>query len=333
MNCVALCEPTCNDEDVCMLTTMTLCKVCPPSVCMNRVSMGIPPLVESNTKSGSLTSGGMIGGIVGGLLGLGLLVCLGVYLYIRRGKKKGKLPFAFTSGSGKNQEQFHHTATPPSIPHPGAIAALSHQHNEQQQGRGLEELDALFPRPTNKSLLSSPLGLNSINTPLFNNSDTNNVILPTAPTTTVPEEFEERIALQNKRISHILNNNPRLSQHQATFSQIQTNFDNSNRNRNSTMSYTTDEDSEYDYDDRISVARQVRPSTPTAQAVQVNRAKPQIMRVNSVRTSTGGGLNRSDSVRTILTIASPLPIVEDDLADQFPQTPNNRIEDPFQDKK
>ncbi|KAG2213545.1 hypothetical protein INT47_009219 [Mucor saturninus] len=299
-----------------MLRTMTQCGICPPSVCLNRAAMGIPPLVKE-AKPASNNSG-MIGGIVGGLVGLGLVVALAVYLYIRRGKKKGQLPFAFTNRSGMSQDQQLHyqQASPPTTPHPGVVAALSHQHHNS--------LD-MSPR----SPLPPPHALNTINTPLFNNTNTNgddiSTIAPiTTTTTTVPQEFEERIALQNKRISHILNNNPRLSQHQATFAQIQTNFDSGPSQRNSTMTYTTDDDSEYDYEEKITVAS--RQQAPAA-AVQVNRAKPQIMRVNSVRKS-GIGLNRSDSVRTIIT-----PMAEDDLANQFPQIPSHRIEDPFQDKK
>lgn len=285
----------------------------------------------------------MIGGIVGGLIGLGVLVFLGVWLYLRRGKKKGQLPFAFTNRSGISHLGQYPTSPPPT-PHSTMAAGLGHQ---RQRSR---ESDMSL---RDRSIPSSPLGLNSNNTPLYINTNTNNVTSPTTVTAipAVPEEFEERIALQNKRISHILNSSsrishqnsprsshqssprlphqssPRLSQHQGTFSQIQSNFDNGGpSNRNSAMTFTTDEDSEYDYDDQIIVAKKIR-AVPAAQAVQVNRAKVQIMRVNSVR-STTGGLNRSDSVRTIIS-----PLVEDDLADQFPPTPNNRIEDPFQDKK
>lgn len=288
-----------------MLRTMTQCGVCPPSVCLSRAAMGIPPLVKESKPT---NNSGMIGGIVGGLIGLGLVVALAVYLYIRRGKKKGQLPFAFTNRSGVSQDQQLHYqhASPPPTPHPAVVAALSHQ----QQRNSIE----MSPK-------SPSLGLNTINTPLFNNVDTNQPdTLPTPPS--VPQEFEERIALQNKRISHILNNNPRLSQHQATFAQIQTNFDSGPSQRHSTMTYTTDDDSEYEYEEKVTASRQQAPT-----AIQVNRAKPQIMRVNSVRKS-GNGLNRSDSVRTIIT-----PVAEDDLADQFPQIPSHRIEDPFQDKK
>ncbi|RCI04229.1 hypothetical protein CU098_003480 [Rhizopus stolonifer] len=196
---------------------------------------------------------------------------------------------------------------------------------------------------------------------VFNNSfndfnTTNTTPSSSSPTafanSAIPEEFEESIALQNKRISQILHNNPRMSQR-------------SSYNRNSALSYATStDDSHYDGDKRDSTsttssrARDSQPTQPqvatAVQVVQVTRAKPQIMRVNSVRQSVmSNGLSRSNSVRTILTPASeseinlPSPssgttdelnkkekIVEEDEGeydnvsiDQFPSTSDNPFND------
>ncbi|KAG2229610.1 hypothetical protein INT48_007034 [Thamnidium elegans] len=316
---------------------MKSCGQCPASTCMARSVLGLPP--KQTIAEVKSDNSGMIGGIVGGLLGLGIVICAGVYLYIKKGKKKGKLPFAFTDGSvnGTNmmsQDQFHPSSLP-LTPHPGVIAALSQHQREshsqqfyqrdsqQQQPRkfiGLAELASVSSRPTTPgansfhSLPTTPR-TNSFHTALSNNTNEHlTVISPTTPTT-VPEEFEEKIALQNKRISHILNNNPRLSQLQPQP------LPSYAGNRNSDLSYTTDDDSEYEFEHRPVVVLQRK---PTVQAVQVSRAKPQIMRVNSVRSSVNGGLNRSDSVRTILTAVTPSPAFRDSLTGQFPSTPTVR---------
>ncbi|GAA5805391.1 hypothetical protein HPULCUR_010907 [Helicostylum pulchrum] len=321
------------------IKTMMGCGVCPKPACVPRKAIGAPPK-QTITEIKSDNSG-MIGGIVGGLLGLGIVVCAGVYLYIKRGKKKRKLPFTFTDGSANaasmmSQDQFHPNS-PPLTPHPGVVAALSQHQREthsqrdsqQQHPRkliGLAELASMPSLPTTSRT-------NSFHTALSNNTNEQFTII----SPTVPEEFEEKIALQNKRISHILNNNPRLSQLQPLPTYTS--------NRNSDLSYTTDDDSEYEFEHRPVVVLQRK---PTVQAVQVNRAKPQIMRVNSVRSSVHGGLNRSDSVRTVLTAVTPspadrdsfmglppsIPTARDSLTDQFPPTPTNRsfvIEDPFHD--
>lgn len=92
----------------------------------------------------------------------------------------------------------------------------------------------------------------------------------------------------------------------------------SNRRHSSYLSVRDHRASRYDTDDetletgsqRTSLASSVsnQPTTPAkaSQAVQVVRARPQIMRVNQVRIdsvdgSSTGGLSRSGSVRTILT--------------------------------
>lgn len=374
---------------------MTNCAVCPASQCMNRRALGLPPLPSSNSDSQSSTSGssnnsGLIGGLVGGLVGLGILIGIGIYFYIRRAKKKRKLPFAFTDGGMgiMSQEKFQP---------PPTMASTLAQHNRSVVSTseptsryiGLSELSSptsptsTIPSSTgqqNRSIVHpvSPTSNNNNNhdNNVYNNkqsspNDNNNdslLVPPNKSSTTlsnfadnssimaspimgnslippvIPEEFEEKIAIQNKRISQILHNNPRISRTSYT-PQTQP------ESRFSGMSYTTDEDSEFDDDDKSiasSVTRQAVAQTRSpyqpqlaTQAVQVTRAKAQIMRVNSVRTNNGGsGLGRSDSVRTILTSVSPPPTLphlesnDSSVADSFPSTPNNRSfpnEDPFLD--
>lgn len=200
------------------------------------------------------------------------------------------------------QQQEKPTTTTP--PHPAVVAALAHQN---------DRLSTLYSN--NRQSVHSLHDMNS------------------------EDEFEKRIALQNKRISEILMANPRLSYNTAN---------NESRRISSTTYYTTEEESDMDDTKSVStvdsgaVVRTVSPQSSVA-VVQVVRAKPQIMRVNSVRSSfhnNGSGLSRNDSVRTVLTPQQPQVKEEDEEEDEqlpeFPTTPNNlsfvvEQENPFND--
>lgn len=290
---------------------MTECGVCPQAMCLT--TSAAPSSTSSSTSSSSNDTGAIVGGIVGGLVGLGIIIGIAVYCYFKRHKKlNGKLPFAFSSTNTvpRTVQQQEKQA-----PHPAVIAALAHQNDRLSQSYN-----------KNISNRQSIHSLNDLNTTTIN-----------TPATQEDDEFEKRIALQNKRISEILLANPRLS---STGPPLPT-------SRVSSAYYTTDEES--DMDDRKSVStiestavvRTVTPQSSVA-VVQVVRAKPQIMRVNSVKSN--GGLSRNDSVRTVLTAVTPsennlaIPQVkeeEDDEINEFPTTPNNQsfatAEDPFHD--
>lgn len=311
---------------------MTECGICPINICVSPTVLKIPEETHSPPPSPEKKTNNapMIGGIVGGLLGVGIIVSVAFYLYIRKKRRRrGKLPFAFTDGSANatsmmSQDQFH-LPSPPTTPHPGVIAALSQQQRELRN----KQEDAHIKRKLSGVSELGTVSHIAATTTVHSNEGY-------SVTSSVPEEFEEKIALQNKRISHLLNHHPRLSlqlRQEPTYAE---------NHRNSELSFTTDEESEYEIEDSPStVATAVMVQRkPTIQAVQVNRAKPQIMRVNSVRKSSH--LSRNGSVRTILTAmdqpssSSGTQTPPDNIADQFPDTPSNRsfvVEDPFQDKK
>lgn len=299
---------------------MTECGVCPQAVCITTGVVNTPTAAPSSSSSSNDT-GAIIGGVVGGLVGLGIIVGIAVYCYLSKQKKvNGKLPFAFTSANHMPRVVQQEKAPAPT-PHPAVIAALAHQNDRLSQTYN--------------------------NTTTNNNNNNRQSVhsLDELNSTSVPEEdeFEKRIALQNKRISEILLGNPRLSYSGLQPPQLQP--------KPRSSYYTTDEES--DMDDRKSVSTVdsgavVRTATPQSSVavVQVVRAKPQIMRVNSVRsTTTGGGLSRNDSVRTVLTAITPsessLTIPgqklkeEDEDLFEFPTTPNNlsfvEDDDPFHD--
>ncbi|CAO3648770.1 unnamed protein product [Mucor fragilis] len=336
-NCPTVCSPSCNSDQVCTKKSMTDCGICPALLCMSRTALGLPPLATSSNASSNADQGSsnetgvLVGSILGGLVGFGILVGIGVYCYIKK-NKRGKLPFAFTSGNAshivQSQEKFHQSHLQNSqqvTPHPAVIAALSHQStitttSSSSRYIGLANLANGGNLQRQTSMTSS--NNHAIQTPLYNtdtptNTNSNNTsISNTAITGSVPEEFESKIALQNKRISEILYNNPRLSQQPQPPPQPHIQHA---QQRYSTYT-TTDDDFDDDDDDRKSALStsttqsNYLPQTATAtsfQAIQIARAKPQIMRVNSVKSTSG--LNRSESVRTVLTAI-------EDIHD-FPSTP------------
>ncbi|KAI7902402.1 uncharacterized protein BX663DRAFT_552325 [Cokeromyces recurvatus] len=326
---------------------MTTCGICPASRCMNRELLGLPPLPSTTTDANSTNvhnsstennTGTLVGGIIGGLVGIGIILGIIIYGYLQRSKKqssRGKLlPFLAFSENNKKSQQQEQSITP----HPAVIAALSHQ----------------------RISVTNPLPNTKIKSIVLSNSTANGTHMTTTLNSNIPEEFESRIAFQNKRISEILSNNPRLSQlNSTTTTTTTTNTNNNNRNsiattnenrNSSTFSVSTVDSSLH--------CQSIRENTPSVQVIQVTRAKPQIMRVNSVRTisetNNNGLLSRSASVRTILTVANnlsiPLEQVEskqqdiNDTSDnediqKFPSTPNNRSfattiteENPFHDE-
>ncbi|GAN04008.1 hypothetical protein MAM1_0053c03464 [Mucor ambiguus] len=304
---------------------MTACGICPALLCMSRTALGLPPLATSSNASSNADQGSsnetgvLVGGILGGLVGVGILVGIGIYCYIKK-NKRGKLPFAFTSGNASHIVQSPQQVTP----HPAVIAALSHQStitttSSSSRYIGLANLANGGNLQRQTSMISTTN--HAIQTPLYNtdthiNTNSNNTSTSnTAITGNVPEEFESKIALQNKRISEILYNNPRLSQQPQPLPQPHIQHA---QQRYSTYT-TTDDDFDDDEDRKSTLSTSTTqsnylPQTATAtsfQAVQIARAKPQIMRVNSVKSTSG--LNRSESVRTVLTAI-------EDIQD-FPSTP------------
>ncbi|KAI8883960.1 hypothetical protein K501DRAFT_85618 [Backusella circina FSU 941] len=234
------------------------CAVCPKPKCISPSAIGLAPTVETKSNNGP-----MIGGIVGGLLGLGLVLGLGVYCYLKRSKSSGKLPIMFTANNRRsflfnnnnNNSQDEKTMSP----NPAVVAAIAQRTDTSRQSKYITMSDL---QSTTSSQPNRPPTLSSQN------------------------------VVQHHRLSHLIQDN-----------------------RQSMISNASSDLS--DLEDLRSIASSVTNQTPksvaTVQAVQVTRAKPQIMRVNSVKSTNG--VNRSGSVRTILTA------VEDE----------DSIENPFKD--
>ncbi|CAO3595809.1 unnamed protein product [Absidia cylindrospora] len=51
VNCVAQCQPSCSGTDVCVLSTMSNCGQCPPSKCMSKSALGISSPSDNNSSN------------------------------------------------------------------------------------------------------------------------------------------------------------------------------------------------------------------------------------------------------------------------------------------
>ncbi|KAI8390085.1 hypothetical protein BD560DRAFT_379849 [Blakeslea trispora] len=99
-DCSASCTPSCSANEVCTMSTMTVCGVCPDSRCVSRVALGLPPVADPSSSNGSHSNNSaLIGGLVGGLLGGGLVIGALIFFFVRRDKKKPALPLAFRHGN------------------------------------------------------------------------------------------------------------------------------------------------------------------------------------------------------------------------------------------
>ncbi|KAI8578978.1 hypothetical protein K450DRAFT_244404 [Umbelopsis ramanniana AG] len=88
--CTAICSPTCSSDQVCSLTVMQSCGQCPPSQCINKSAIDLPNASKSPNISASQSPGTNIGLIVGLTVGLGggLVLLIVLFLCWRRRQKK-----------------------------------------------------------------------------------------------------------------------------------------------------------------------------------------------------------------------------------------------------
>ncbi|KAI8081447.1 uncharacterized protein BX664DRAFT_317334 [Halteromyces radiatus] len=308
-NCIAQCQPSCSDDQVCVLGTMSNCGQCPASKCMSKEALGLSPS-DSNSNNGqdnnnndNNDNGALIGGLVGGLLGGGILVGGLVYcIFQYRKKSKTTLPIAF------------HTTT--------------RLHKQQQQQQHYNHHNSLndfsdIPRPMSENTRDSTC-----------HSITSGVI----PIAYIPPSYhiqQEAYYQQQQRPhssssssstnSYMKSNQPWTTSSTATPHATSSNTAVENPFQDPRHSqYSIDDD---DDDDMSSKHHSMISTTQTAShhAVQVTRAKPQILRVNTVR-----DLKRGDSVRTILTKS-------DDLSRsntlELKNPSSNGQQDPFQDDR
>ncbi|KAG2186171.1 hypothetical protein INT43_002609 [Umbelopsis isabellina] len=83
--CQAQCTPACSEDQVCSLTTMQRCGMCPPSQCVNKSTLDLPSSKSSSPQLSSSPSSStpLIVGLTVGLGG-GFLLLLALFLCWRR---------------------------------------------------------------------------------------------------------------------------------------------------------------------------------------------------------------------------------------------------------
>ncbi|KAI8137607.1 hypothetical protein BJV82DRAFT_634506 [Fennellomyces sp. T-0311] len=274
--CVARCNPTCAAGQVCILGTMSTCGVCPASQCVSQSVLGgssssaASPGASSEANgdndngggSGGGGKGSLIGGLVGGLLGAGVVLSAAGYVGFRYKRKKNTLPFAYHGKLSMSQQ--------PQQPPPPATG--EHEVSNVLFGHGTQ---------THRSQPSTR----------------QQVMSGVIPIAYIPPQSRTASASTNQTIEEqqqqydnaVAQSHPVYKGRKSTEDNP---FSDDHHSRNSVM--TTD-------DERASIASSVQvATTPKAtQAYQMMRAKPQIMRVNTVRVNNG--LTRSGSTRTVLT--------------------------------
>ncbi|KAG2223812.1 hypothetical protein INT45_001946 [Circinella minor] len=317
-NCVARCNGGCGTNQVCTLGTMKDCGVCPASNCVDQTVLGLPPSStptgannnnstdseqnsqpDDNSGGNSGDKGGLIGGLVGGLLGgLLLFACVGFWAVRRFKGKSTDLPFTTQQQrmSEKNIASTSREITSGVIP----VAYIPPSSEEEPKTTVIINND-LSPAPnTQRSSI--------LNTPHLAALAASNEI--------ADRRYESKhLASDNSTKENNATDDRRyVSKYLDESSSANETTDRQHASKYLSASYESDGESSLGTRASITSTTSNNPTTPskTVHAVQVQRARPQIMRVNQVLVSNidgdglannfgGAGISRSGSVRTILT--------------------------------
>ncbi|KAI7850492.1 hypothetical protein BDC45DRAFT_245581 [Circinella umbellata] len=302
---------------------MSNCGVCPASQCVSRSVLGggnSPPSAsntptsssgeENDSNSGNSNgNGSLIGGLVGGLLGAGLVLSAAGYAGFRYKQKKNTLPFAFHGKSTMSQQQSpSHSPTPPlsktrSLTLPSHVSSssppmetISTSTNIPSMPMNNNSYSGEYDESSRQQVMSGVIPIAYI--PPSRQSTSPNQLqqqnINHRPADTIQEQqqqYDNAVAqsysvYSNKRTSHLTKQNS-LQRHQSVLSTATDPFSDDHHSRNSMLT-TDDED-----DGRASISSSVVGHATTmsaikaTQAYQMQRAKPQIMRVNTVRVNNG----------------------------------------------
>ncbi|KAI7858455.1 hypothetical protein BDC45DRAFT_554053 [Circinella umbellata] len=316
-NCVPRCNGGCGTNQVCTLGTMKDCGVCPASNCVDQTVLGLPPSStptdtnnnntdsEQNSQFGensddsSGDKGGLIGGLVGGLLGgLLLFACVGLWAVRRFKGKSTDLPFTTQQQrmSEKNIASTSREITSGVIP----VAYIPPSSEEEPKTTAIINNDL---SPASHTQRSSILNIPNL-TALAASNEIADRRYESKHFASDSSSKEKNATDDRRYVSKCLDES--ASANETT--------DRQHASKYLSAGYESDGDSSLGTRASITSTISNNPTTPskTVHAVQVQRARPQIMRVNQVLVSNidgdglannlgGGGLSRSGSVRTILT--------------------------------
>ncbi|KAI8980500.1 hypothetical protein BDB01DRAFT_232440 [Pilobolus umbonatus] len=284
---------------------MITCGQCPAVKC---IAKGPTQGSEDTSNTQSSSNGGLIGGIVGGILGGGLLLCAVGYLFVRRKNRKTGLPIAFQSRMMTSQSTAINT--PINIHSPNNTNSIN-TNNHTSSGN----TDYHDNRNTNKSRFTTATMETIASSDTTN--QTRQVMSGVIPVTFIPHA-DSRPGSEYTMSSQLTDSNSRLTmtnplndQHSyytsfATFGRESWKADNPFDDRHSSTIRESVADSvmsqnylksEASRRDSMESSVSQQQTAKVAQATQVTRAKPQIMRVNTVRAVDG--VSRSGSIKSI----------------------------------
>ncbi|KAH8547466.1 hypothetical protein BGW37DRAFT_470960 [Umbelopsis sp. PMI_123] len=245
-----------------------MCGVCPALVCVSKSSNSS----DSSDSSGS--NAGLLPGLIGGLVGLLVVAVLAFGLIRYKRRKAQGLPF-WKSGDTHSETSEHWTRSGTQsavVPIAYMPPSSNHTHTEMQSaslGPGASLRNSLALSNQN-DYLQHPSTPNSRNSRYSSRSEN-----PFA-------DLEDESTVQLKRV--------------VTLRKME-----SISRKESDGSPNLDDD---DDDDQSVASSIVNPVTrnDSKSAVQMQRAKPTLMRINTIKVEDGsGGLKRAGSVRTVLT--------------------------------
>ncbi|KAI9246231.1 hypothetical protein BDA99DRAFT_543327 [Phascolomyces articulosus] len=321
-NCIAKCSPSCSSDQVCVLGTMSNCGVCPASQCVSRsvlgggssspsTSVSPSPGSENDNENGTQGSkgsnnGSLIGGLVGGLVGAGLVLSAAGYAGFRYKQKRNTLPFAFHGKSSMSQQpQLPPSSQQPpptsSAPRDTMTTATTTIQSVSMNNSSNVELDESNRQQVMSGVIPIAYIPPSRQSTSPQQQHQQNLYDRPGTIEEQQQQYDNTVAqsypVYNKRASQLQKQNS-LQRQQSVLSTNIDPFSDDHHSRNSVLTTATDDD------DRASITSSVighATTTPikATQAYQMQRAKPQIMRVNTVRVNNG--LARSGSTRTILT--------------------------------
>ncbi|ORZ02857.1 hypothetical protein BCR43DRAFT_25916 [Syncephalastrum racemosum] len=291
-NCVAQCSPACSSDQVCVLGTMSSCGQCPASSCISKslISGSSSSSKKNSNDDNGSDKSSLIGGLVGGLLGAGLVISAAGYVGLKYRQRKKGNTLPFTF-QGKSMESHLARAEQPPLSMQQQSPIPTPLPSEQQQ---------YTPQPPAETC-SSARGP---------------VMSGVIPIAYIPPSRDTVIEEQQQKYDSVVN---RARQSHAPYEQ-----DNPFSDAHSSVSLSEKRDS------TASSVVVMQRGAPATQAYQVTRAKPQIMRVNTVRTMDG--LNRSGSARTILTHEDGASLGRSNSTPARHQQSDEIDDDPFHDR-
>ncbi|KAI8969170.1 hypothetical protein BDF20DRAFT_149181 [Mycotypha africana] len=301
INCLTSCASSCSADQVCVVGTMTTCGICPQSKCVPRESLGLSStgqsITSTNGDSGthgsstassddtnddptvsSTNNGALIGGIVGGLLGGGTLLCLLSYLiFIRpkRNQRKSNMPLHLRPPTIKptnnntaeptvrdEEEMYQHSQ------HTSLSNNIYSSSGRQQQMSGVIPVTFIPPMTySNRTTtsLSRFSALNALHQSILNDGNHDD---------DQANPFHDR---QSIVTTTTMSTDTQFAPNQYNPTRI---------SKNRHMSIESDMSSSTIHRSSIAVATSTTTIATIAQAMQVMRAKPQVMRVNTLNSNS-----------------------------------------------